>query len=294
MAEVDRRRALQVAALSLAATASSAARAGIPGNTAAVPLVAETISVAAVQSHAGSDIAANIAAMARAVEASAPKHLIAFHALALHDAGSVTLDGPEIAAVAALARRHGVHIAFAALTADAAWPGRVIPRNILIDDHGRVVLAAWRAADIEPVLDRFAAMYGADSVLPVAHTSIGSIALASDHAAPEIYRTFALKGADIVVRLTQRASAPWDVQAACAYNQFFTLAPAPAAALRDDADDGAALRGGGSLIVGARGETLAEAGSAWTQTISAAIPLAHHRVSRQPITAYARLMNATV
>jgi hypothetical protein len=48
-------------------------------------------------------------------------------------------------------------------------------------------------------------------------------------------------------------------------------------------------RGGGTVIHGPAGETLAEAGSKWDQAVVATLPLARHRATRAPLAVGAAL-----
>jgi len=310
--DIARRRLLHLAGLGAASVVASplaAREAMTPPLTRHAP---EQVRLAAVQSHAGSDQAANLAEMLRRIDhiqSGEPKDLIVFHAAALHgpmpgtiDAArraAVSMSGPEIAALAGKAKQHRVHIAFSALTADADWHGHVIARQILVGSDGSVILAAWQAAhdparayltSVETVLDRFVEMYGRAAVLPVVATAIGNIALTLHQAAPDIDRALALKGAEIIVRAAEASSARWDAQACAAYNGCTVVAPAPAASLHDEES---VLRGGGSLIVGPRGEIIAEAGSRWDQTLSAVLPAAYNRSVRPTLNTHAALTAPT-
>jgi predicted amidohydrolase len=315
---VNRRRILQaVGTLAVAGGVvpahADAAQNGVMTN-AMMNLDRDIIRIAAVQSHANKITHNNLTAMLGAIDRlqnqQDKKDLIAFHASALHgmrprnldDAQhmAISLVGAEVAALSAKAKQHRVYVSFSALTTDAAWPGHVMARNILVGPDGDIVLAAWQAThdesfpfltSVEGVLDRYVDLYGRDAVLPVVHTKIGNIALATDQAAPEIYRAYALKQAEIVIRSSCNTAARWDVQACAAYNRFYTVATASAVALHaDSADALPALHGGGSLIVGPSGETLAEAGSSWDQTVTAQLPLAHYRQTHRPPDVHATLV----
>ncbi len=310
--DINRRRLLHIAGVGAAALSVGTS----PAFCAQPPLRAEglrsvttswlpeRVRVAAIQSHTcdqrQDNLASMLGAIARLQNQSDKHQLIVFHALALHgkiprdldEAQRMAIDlyGPEVAAVGAAAQTNDAYIAFSALTADPAWPGHVIARNILMGPDGRVVLAAWQATPdastpflttVESVLDRYIALYGAEAVLPLARTPIGNIALASELAAPEIYRALALRGAEIIIRITPHSSARWDEQACAAYNHCVIVSPARAAPLHALSDDDASiLNGGGSVIVGPRGEILAEAGAKWDQTLSAVLPMAHYRATR--------------
>jgi predicted amidohydrolase len=308
MPSINRRRLLQVSGLSVAvasfggvptrAAIGSSLRTTTAGSHGPMP---ERVRVAAVQSHVGGDIQDNLSAMLAAIDRiqSQPeaKDLIVFHALALSgimprsldDAQRVAIDmiGPEIAALAAKSQQYRLHLAFSALTTDADWPRQVMARHILLGPDGDLLLAACQAThdeslpfltSIERVLERYVDLYGADAVFPVASTGIGHIAMTSARAAPEVHRALALKGAEIVIRMAADPAPRRDVQACAAHNQCIAIAPVAEVALPAAPDED--MRGsnvGGSIIVGPSGEILAEAGSAWDQTLSATLPIAYYR-----------------
>ncbi len=319
--EINRRRMLQAAG-GLAATGSVA---GSSAHAESFPRAANSqmrvmaldkpkVCVAAIQSCSGKVISDNLTAMLSAIDRiqaqEEKKDLISFSVLALQGIRprgldearriAVSLDGPEVFALSAKAKQHRVYLSFSALTTDRAWPNEVITHNVLLGPDGNIVLAAWQAThdpampfllSVERVIDRYVALYGREAVLPLVNTPIGNIALASDQAAPEIYRALALQGAEVIIRASRDVQAPWDVQACSAYNQCYTVAIAPSGALHAESDeDLSALGGGGSLIVGPRGETLAEASSKWEQTVSAQVPLAYYRQARRKPDVHAALV----
>jgi predicted amidohydrolase len=317
---MDRRRVLTAAGVSAAAVAGlSHASYAIqhPHVTKPQALEQDHIRVAAVQSAVTLDRQTNLSAMLRDIDRlsrePAKPTLIAFHALALQGVRprtiegarqcAIGMDGPDIATLCRAAQTSRAYIAFGALTIDADWPGHVIARNILLGPDGRVVSAPWQAThdaaapfltSAESVIEDYTTRYGADAVLPVISTAIGNVALTSDFASPEIYRALALKGADVIVRLSTQSAPAWDAQASAAYNQVFVVAPLTAADLRAAAqDDPLHGMGGGSVIVGPRGEILAEAGSRWSQTLSANLPVAHLRASRQKLDMHGALVMPT-
>lgn len=314
--DIQRRRLLQVAGLGIAAASigQPALASASVQHVASVALDRDVVRIAAVQSHAVADISTNLASMLDAIDRiqtqASKKDLIVFHATALHgiaprnlaDARKMTihLNDPIVTAIGFKAMQHRVYISFSAYTTDVAWPDAIIPRQFLIGPDGKIVLAAWQAthdetmpflASVERVLDRYVEMYGRDAVLPVVRTNIGNIAFASAHGSPEIYRALALKDAEIVIRATYAAPARWDVQASAAYNSCFTIAAASAVALHAaHNEDASTFHGGGSVVVGPSGETLAEAGSQWEQTISANLPVAHARATRNTIQTHSAMI----
>lgn len=302
--EINRRRLL-----ALTATGATAPLA-MPQAKAVQPeprLVAERLSVAAIQSRAApwavsENLAGMLAAIDRVHDGVGPKHLITFSAQALQGlvpgdaadlaAVAIDVDGRELSAVAEKARAVQAHIAFGAWVRDADWPGRVIAMSILIGPDGGLIAKDWKplqdasamvgagqfATTIDAELDRFVELYGRNAVLPVHATSIGRIALSPLVAGPEVYRAYALKGAEVFLRTAPQGAPDWDLQATAAYNQAFTVMTTTAC------DVEAAVPGrGGTTIVGPRGEILAEAGSKWEQAVTATLPIADLRATRRPI-----------
>jgi predicted amidohydrolase len=198
---------------------------------------------------------------------------------------AIALDGPECTALAKAARAHGCYVSFGALARDAAWPGHVLSLSVLIGPDGRLIATDWRAvADaqaphitaIDRVLDRYVEMHGADAVLPVHRTDIGTIAFAATRD-PDVLRALALKGAEIVVRTG--AVPAWDARAAAAHNRVFAVVVNSAV---DPHDAAAAATGGsrGTAVYGPDGEVLAQAGESWRQTVTARLPMARFRETR--------------
>ena len=319
---LNRRRLIQAAGLGATAAAPSqtAARTAWP----AVPtpaLVAENISVAAIQRTivsvqempAAKAIAANVQAMRDAIDrvqaSGVHKHLITFSGYALQGGltgalndltrTAIAADGPEVAGIAAKAREHGSHVSFGAWATDPDWRGRVIAMTILIGPDGKTIAKDWAplasdagafhwASAVESEFDAYIEMYGAGAVLPVHQTGIGVVAQAPVQGAPEIFRAYALKGAEIFLRTAPDSCQSWDLQAAAGHNRCFSVMTTAAAA---PSDHHAAFAG--TAIHGPGGEVLAEAGSKWDQVVVASLPMARYRsVHRIPNLATALFLPA--
>ncbi len=314
--DIQRRRLLQVAGLGIAVASigQPALASASVQHVASVALDRDVVRVAAVQSHPVADIAANLESLLGAIDRmqtqASKKDLIVFHAAALHSIAprdladakkaAIRMNDPIVTAIGFKAMQHRVYISFSAYTTDVAWPDAIIPRQFLIGPDGKIALAAWQAthdetrpflASVERMLERYVELYGRDAVLPVVRTNIGNIALASAQGAPEIYRALALKDAEIIIRAENAAPARWDVQASAAYNSCFTIAAASAVALHAaHNEDVSTFHGGGSVVVGPSGETLAEAGSQWEQTIAANLPIAHARAKRSTLQTHSAMI----
>lgn len=195
-ASLNRRRLLAAAGLGAIATRPAAARFSTPPVRA---LAAERIAVAAIQRDVASSaelgparaIASNLAAMDEAIaraQSTGRKHLIAFSGQALQGrvedlaAAAIASDGPQIAQVAAMARRYSAHLSFGALIADG--PGRVVAAAILIGSDGQLIACDWTPAALAAVHE----------------TAIGKLAHTPTPNAEIILRTSAHKPAQSTTR----------------------------------------------------------------------------------------------
>ena len=124
-------------------------------------------------------------------------------------------DGPEYAALAAVAARNAVFLAGNAYELDPHFPGYYFQASFVIDDTGKKVLSYRRLVSLyaptpHDVLDRYIDVYGADALFPVAETAIGRLAaVASEEILyPEITRALALRGAELIVHSTSEIGSP--------------------------------------------------------------------------------------
>jgi predicted amidohydrolase len=256
---INRRRLF--AAAGFAAAAAFPAAAKYPARPKPA-LVAARLSVAAVQRAVASAaelgaaraIAMNLAAMDEAIaraQSAGRKHLIAFSGRALQGrigdnprAAAIAADGPEVAAIAAMAQRHGVHISFGALIADRDRPSAVMTAAILIDPDGRLIACDDKAR------------------ARVHDTAIGRIALGSAHG-----------DAELVLHTPAWGEWPREARPLRPCFSVFTA-------------EAACGQLAGSAIFGPDGEVLAEASSAWSQVVTASLPIADRR-RRHRLTAFA-------
>ena len=209
---------------------------------------------------------------------------------------ALEIPGPETERVSAKAKEHGCYIVFGSYATDPDWPGHILSITSIIGPDGEIVDKHWKARNIKgvfpgvelftttiyDVLDEYIEMYGADAVLPVTRTPLGNIATSSVQREPEIFRAFAIKGAEIILRTATGGFTPADMQATSMYNRVYTAICNNAVSpdnpgFFDDAGSG------GSAIYDPRGNTMAEANNSFEQMVSARIPIADFRArNRQP------------
>lgn len=133
----------------------------------------------------------------------------------------VTLPGPETAEIAKLARDRDVHVAGAVYERIPAFPGRYFMSGFLVAPDGatpeaqlkfayRKVYALTHKSRPGDMYDHYVARFGHDALFPVAATRLGKIgcAVAADIAWPEVPRTLAMKGAELIFNPTAAAKAP--------------------------------------------------------------------------------------
>lgn len=301
-----------------AASAGEAAGAvSVPENGrryARAPLAKPVVTVSAVQSRVRAvdgdnpapGIRANLAHMLELIDKAqfygGHKDLLCFHEFPLQGWNpwdrkalrrlAIELPGPETEAIAAKAREHDCYIQFGAYAVDRDWPGHILSITSIIGPDGRLVARDWKARNIKGVfpgfelltttiynvLDRYIEMYGADAVVPVHRTPIGNLATSSTQLEPELFRTMALKGAEIILRTATGGFTPEDIQMCARYNRVYAVIVNNAVSpdnpgFMDDAGGGA----GGSAIYGPDGKALAVAASKFEQQVVAPIPIADFR-----------------
>ncbi len=209
---------------------------------------------------------------------------------------ALEIPGEETEAVSRKAREYGCYVVFGSYSQDPDWPNHVLSITTIIGPDGEIVDKHWKARNIKgvfpgielftttiyDVLDRYVEMYGADAVMPVTRTPVGNIATSSVQREPEIFRAFAIKGAEIILRTATGGFTPADIQATSMYNGVYTAICNNAVSpynpgFFDDAGSG------GSAIYDPRGRVIAEAESAFEQAVTATIPIAEYRArNRQP------------
>ena len=129
---------------------------------------------------------------------------------------------------------------------------------------------------IESVRDRYRARYGIEAEFPVLQTEFGNIAVSTVQLDPFVFAAYAMRGVEIMFRTATLFSAV-DVRATAMYNNFYSAM----SNITFPPGSDAAKFGGGSLIVGPRGDILAEDPSNQESIIEAEIPIAEFRKLRR-------------
>lgn len=208
------------------------------GTYATVPLKKDTISIAVTQTRVVSVELDNIAQTRRANVRhmcdvidmangfSGAKDLICFHEFPitgyrhvwdLNDAGRIAIEipGEKTEILAAKAREYGSYIVFGSYVRDSDCPRRLLSITTIIDDKGEIIAKDWKARNLKgffpggrelftttiyDVLDEYVERYGWDAVLPAIRTPLGNLITSSSQREPELFRAFAMKGAEIMLR----------------------------------------------------------------------------------------------
>lgn len=210
---------------------------------------------------------------------------------------AIEVPGPETEAIGKKAKEYGCYIVFGSYVRDDAWPDHVLSVTTIMGPDGTVVDKHWKARNIKgvfpefelftttiyDVLDQYVEMYGADAVVPVTRTPLGNIATSSTQREPELFRAFAIKGAEIILRTATGGFTPLDMQATSLYNGVYTAVCNNAVSPNNPGffDDAGS---GGSAVYGPRGDVLAEADTKFETLVRSRIPIEQYRArNRQPI-----------
>ena len=131
------------------------------------------------------------------------------------DLACLAPDGPEYAALGAIAQAQKCYLSGNAYEVDPHFPELYFQVCFIIGPNGDVVLRYRRLISLfaptpVDVWDKFLDLYGLDAVFPVARTEIGNLAcVASEEILyPEIARAMALRGAEIICHSTSEVGAP--------------------------------------------------------------------------------------
>lgn len=284
-----------------------------------VPLIKDTVTLSVVQTRVQAvdakspqkGLKENLAHMLKAIDKTfhwnPPSDIVQFHEFPITGFDiwtreeclklSIEVPGEQTEAIGEKAKQYGCYIIFGSYVVDPDWPGHVLSVTTIIGPDGKVADKHWKARNIKgvfpgielytttiyDVLDQYIEMYGLDAVIPITRTPVGNIATSSVQREPELFRSFAMKGAEIMLRTASGGFSEVDVQACAMYNGLYTTMCNNAISPGNPnffEDSGAGS--GGSMILGPRGEELASARLQET-VISARIPLAQYRKRhRQP------------
>lgn len=131
---------------------------------------------------------------------------------AWRDKAAIDVDGPEYAALGAMAQKHKLYLAGNAYETDRHFPGLYFQASFVVAPSGDVVLRYRRLVSLfaptpHDVWDRYVEIYGLDGVFPVARTEIGQLAaIASEEILyPEIARCHAMRGAEVFLHSSSEA-----------------------------------------------------------------------------------------
>lgn len=291
------------------------------GTYATVPLAKETISIAVAQTRVvpvelgsiAQTRKANVQHMLDVIDAasgfSGPKDLILFHEFPitgyrhtwnLDEARKVAIEipGPEIEMLADKAREYGTWLVFGSYVKDPDWPNRLLSITTVMNDKGEVVAKDWKARNLKgffpggrelftttiyDVLDQYVEMYGWDHVVPVIRTPIGNLMTSSSQLEPELFRAFAMKGAEIFLRTATGNFNALDIRACSMYNRVYTAIASNSASPENryylpDANPGHVG------IVGPDGEWIEQSETDNETLVYGSIPIGSFRARhRQPI-----------
>lgn len=128
----------------------------------------------------------------------------------------ITLPGPETAELGKAAREAKAYLAGAVFEKIPAFPGRYFMTGFMIDPTGELCLVYRKlyalTSKTRPIdiYDAYVAKFGRSALMPVVATPLGNIgcAVAGDVHWPEVTRTLALKGAELVFNPTGAGKGP--------------------------------------------------------------------------------------
>jgi predicted amidohydrolase len=131
------------------------------------------------------------------------------------DKAALTIDGPEYAGLAAVAKANGVYLCGNSYEIDPHFPELYFQCCWLFDDQGKRLLSYRRLISIfaptpHDVWDKYLDIYGLDKVFPVADTPLGKLAaVASEEILyPEVARCLAIRGAEVFLHNTSEVASP--------------------------------------------------------------------------------------
>jgi len=282
-----------------------------------VPLRQENINIAAIQSAVGTieennlrrGIKQNVLMMSECIDRVQshfrPADLICFHDLSLQGLArgdfrqlrrmAVEMPGEEIEVLTKKAREYSCYLKFGGYATDSDWPGHVLFITALVGPDGRLIAKDWKlrhsqanrlkgeqlTTTISDVVEEYVEMYGTDSVFRVHRTNIGNLAMASVQGMPEVFRSMALRGAELFLRTAQGGFHSWDIRASAGHNYCYSIVVANCEPNNLERNSFyAATWDGGTAIYGPNGDTIAECSPKWEQTVVASVPIASFRKRR--------------
>jgi predicted amidohydrolase len=202
---------------------------------------------------------------------------------------TIQVPGPETKRIGELAKACDTYVVFGSYATDPAWPGHILSLNPVIGRDGEVKKVYWKSRNVirlnaeeiptttvESVRDRFRAKYGIEEEFPILQTEYGNVAVSTVQLDPFVFAAYAMRGAEIMLR-TATLFSKTDVQAIALYNNLYSAM----SNITFPPESGVpASMGGGSLIVGPKGQVLAEDPSNNESIVEAEIPIAAFRKGR--------------
>ena len=202
------------------------------------------------------------------------------------------IDGPEYAALGAVAVDQEVFVAGNAYENDPHFPGLYFQTSFIVAPSGQVVLRYRRlnsmyAPTPHDVWSKYLDIYGIDGVFPVARTEIGNLAaIASEEILyPEIARAHALRGAEVFVHSSSEIGSPLRTnkmiakQARAFENMVYVVSANTAGITGTRGPEASA--DGNSMVIDPKGRVLAESNSGETFTAFADVDIAGLRTMRR-------------
>lgn len=124
-------------------------------------------------------------------------------------------EGSEYEALKEIAQKYKIYLSGNTYERDKNFPSLYFQTSFILNPSGDLILKYRRLVSMfaptpYDVLDKYIDIYGADSLFPVVNTDIGNLsAIASEEILyPEIARTLALKGAEVICHSSSEISSP--------------------------------------------------------------------------------------
>jgi len=206
---------------------------------------------------------------------------------------AMEVPGEETEALGKKAKEYGCYIAFGTYVRNDDWPNHLLLIGVLIGPDGEVAAQHWKIHNVRlsptwtmfttsvwDVLDQFIEMYGADAVLPIAHTDIGNLSLTVSPYDPDIHRVLAIKGAAVCVRFSSGGFRAEASKSAALFNRSYVITINHS--LSPDQPGFPAYSGaGGTSFYGPFGREVDMAESIHEEFITGSIPIAQFRKTHQ-------------
>jgi predicted amidohydrolase len=149
---------------------------------------------------------------------------------------ALEIPGPETEEITKRCKKYNCYVVFGTYAKDPDWPDHILHLMVMVGPEG-VVAKHWKQRNVRgmfpgseqytsviyDVFDQFVEMYGQDAVIPIARTDIGNIAMSAVQFEPELFRCFALKGAEIICRVATGGFEYDDMRLTSYHNSLYTM-----------------------------------------------------------------------